>query len=284
MIKKLKTKITSSHHIPILLALRYAQDHVGSRAAALAYYFLFSIFPLVILLASILGRINLDPGTVNHILTRFLPTEVVGMINSYLDYIHQSYNTTIMNFSIVFSIYFPYRAIKGLMHDVRHSFRLSESSQKTFLFKEILCTLLLPTTILVSLLLIVLGQNVIESILHFLLPGAIHLSSLMIEIWQYTRFLAAAILMGLSLGILYECSLDHWVPLKKLLPGIGFAIGVWIISSIGFSIYVENYANYSVIYGTLGAFIVLMLWLYLTSLIFIMGSELNAILFSRNPK
>ena len=274
--------MTSSNHLLILLALRYKHDRVGARAASLAYYLLFSIFPLAILLASILGRIDLDPETVSHLLTRFLPNEVVGMINSYLDYIHQSYNTTIMNFSIVFSIYFPYQAIKGLMHDVRNSFRLADSNQKIFLFKEILCTLLLPATILVSLLLIVLGQNVIESILHFLLPGAIHLSSLMIEIWQYVRFLAAAILMGLSLGILYECSLDHWVHLKKLIPGIGFAIGVWIVTSIGFSIYVENYANYSVIYGTLGAFIVLMLWLYFTSLIFIMGSELNAILFSRN--
>ena len=57
---------------------------------------------------------------------------------------------------------------------------------------------------------------------------------------------------------------------------------VWLVVSIGFSVYVENFANYSVIYGTLGAVIVLLVWLYLTSFVLILGAEFNAALLHAN--
>ena len=81
-----------------------------------------------------------------------------------------------------------------------------------------------------------------------------------------------------ALGALYAASMDEHQPIKKLLPGIIAALVSWMIVSIGFSFYVENFANYSVIYGTLGTVIVLLMWLYITAIILIMGAELNAVL------
>ncbi len=62
------------------------------------------------------------------------------------------------------------------------------------------------------------------------------------------------------------------------MPGIAAALTSWMIVSIGFSFYVENFANYSIIYGTLGAVIVLLIWLYMTAAILILGAELNVAL------
>lgn len=291
MIERLKNKLKKGKRLTLYaLITRYVNNQVGSRAASLAYYLLFSLFPLLILIASIIGLLNIDPHSIDPhsigtLLSRFLPTGITKLAATYLEYIQQSYNSTIMVFSIVFSIWFPFRAIKGLMRDVRRSFDLDETpGSKLFIIRQIICTLLLPTTILLSLILIVLGQNVIESVLHLFLPGTIHLNELLIELWQYLRFVAAALLMGFSIGVLYELSLDKFLPFRNVLPGIVFVLVVWVVSSILFSVYVEHYANYSLIYGTLGAFIVLMLWLYLTSLIFIMGSELNAVLLERSKQ
>lgn len=286
MIERLKNKLKKGKRLTLYaLITRYVNNQVGSRAASLAYYLLFSLFPLLILIASIIGLLNIDPHSIGTLLSRFLPTGITKLAATYLEYIQQSYNSTIMVFSIVFSIWFPFRAIKGLMRDVRRSFDLDETpGSKLFIIRQIICTLLLPTTILLSLILIVLGQNVIESVLHLFLPGTIHLNELLIELWQYLRFVAAALLMGFSIGVLYELSLDTFLPFRNVLPGIVFVLVVWVVSSILFSVYVEHYANYSLIYGTLGAFIVLMLWLYLTSLIFIMGSELNAVLLERSKQ
>ncbi|WP_304769783.1 YihY/virulence factor BrkB family protein, partial [Ileibacterium valens] len=85
-------------------------------------------------------------------------------------------------------------------------------------------------------------------------------------------------------AILYELSMDKPLKVKKILPGILFSIFAWILASVIFSFYVENFANYSVIYGAIGGFMVLLLWLYLTSTIFILGSELNDILLQRKEK
>ena len=81
-----------------------------------------------------------------------------------------------------------------------------------------------------------------------------------------------------AVGTLYAAALDKRQPVKALLPGIMAALLAWMVVSVGFSFYVENFANYSVIYGTLGAVIVLMMWLYMTAVILILGAELNAAL------
>ncbi|WP_288157567.1 YihY/virulence factor BrkB family protein, partial [Faecalibaculum rodentium] len=104
----------------------------------------------------------------------------------------------------------------------------------------------------------------------------------LLTLWQYGRFLIAAAIMTIALIILYRCSIPTRVPFKTLLPGIVFSIIAWVISSIAFSFYVENFGDYSVIYGTLGAFVILLLWLYLTGLIFLAGSEINALWWLRD--
>ena len=70
--------------------------------------------------------------------------------------------------------------------------------------------------------------------------------------------------------------------LLPIMPGVVLAMVAWLVVSIGFSAYVENVADYSVIYGTLGAVIVLLIWLYLTSFILILGAEFNVALLHTN--
>ncbi|WP_305152132.1 YihY/virulence factor BrkB family protein [uncultured Dubosiella sp.] len=279
MLKRVKTLLHRYEHTLVFaLVRRYVEDDLGSKAASLAYYFLFSVFPLLILAASLIGGLQIEPDALAKACAGFLPASIIEMMTTYLAYIKQSYNTTILIFSLVFSVYFPFRAIKELMQDVRASFRQPDRTRpKTYILRQLLCTVLMPATLFFSLLLIVLGQNVIEYFLHWFLPDTIHLSRFLLSLWQYARFVAAAGLMALSLGALYAFSLDRVAPIRTIAPGIVFAILLWIASSVCFSFYVENYANYSLIYGTLGALIVLLLWLYLTSLILILGSELNAI-------
>ncbi len=68
--------------------------------------------------------------------------------------------------------------------------------------------------------------------------------------------------------------------LRDALPGTVAATMGWLAASIGFSVYVENFSKYTLLYGSIGAMIVLMLWLYLTGAVLIMGSELNAVIYA----
>jgi len=115
--------------------------------------------------------------------------------------------------------------------------------------------------------------------INLLLPeSAVQLSSFSLTMWQYLRFLPVAFLMFIALATLYAAALGKRQPIKEIWPGIAFAMVAWVLVSICFSFYVNRFANYSVIYGTLGAVIVLLMWLYFTALILIIGAELNAVL------
>ncbi|WP_289756072.1 YihY/virulence factor BrkB family protein [Faecalibaculum rodentium] len=259
------------------LFTRCTKDEVTTRAAALAYYLVFSIFPLLILFSLIIGSLHIDTATMDILLARVLPKDMIDMLKGYLDYVTRTFDMKLLMFALVFSIYFPWRFIRSLMDGIRISYR--QESEESFIrrtLKQILCTLLIPLTLAASLILIILGHNVITFLVSLLPPQTLRLSDFLLTLWQYGRFLIAAAIMSIAL-ILYRCSIPTRVPFKTLLPGIVFSIIAWVISSIAFSFYVENFGDYSVIYGTLGAFVILLLWLYLTGLIFLAGSEINAL-------
>ncbi len=260
------------------LFTRCTKDEVTTRAAALAYYLVFSIFPLLILFSLIIGSLHIDTATMDILLARVLPKDMIDMLKGYLDYVTRTFDMKLLMFALVFSIYFPWRFIRSLMDGIRISYR--QESEESFIrrtLKQILCTLLIPLTLAASLILIILGHNVITFLVSLLPPQTLRLSDFLLTLWQYGRFLIAAAIMSIALIILYRCSIPTRVPFKTLLPGIVFSIIAWVISSIAFSFYVENFGDYSVIYGTLGAFVILLLWLYLTGLIFLAGSEINAL-------
>lgn len=260
------------------LFTRCTKDEVTTRAAALAYYLVFSIFPLLILFSLIIGSLHIDTATMDILLARVLPMDMIDMLKGYLDYVTRTFDMKLLMFALVFSIYFPWRFIRSLMDGIRISYR--QESEESFIrrtLKQILCTLLIPLTLAASLILIILGHNVITFLVSLLPSQTLRLSDFLLTLWQYGRFLIAAAIMSIALIILYRCSIPTRVPFKTLLPGIVFSIIAWVISSIAFSFYVENFGDYSVIYGTLGAFVILLLWLYLTGLIFLAGSEINAL-------
>jgi len=260
------------------LVTRCIHDDLTTRAAALSYYLVFSIFPLLILFSLIIGSLHIDIAALNTFLSHVLPADMTAMLKSYLEYVTRTFDVRLLIFALVFSVYFPWRFIRSLMDGIRIAYRQQQEDgvvKRTL--KQILCTLLIPFTLAASLILILLGQNVISFLVSLLAADTLRLSDLLLTLWQYGRFLIAAALMCLSLIILYRLSISTRIPFRSLLPGILFSLTAWVISSIAFSFYVENFADYSTIYGTLGAFIVLLLWMYLTSLILLAGSEINAL-------
>ncbi len=264
-----------------LLINNFFDHNVGKNAAALAYYLLFALFPLLIFLSNLLGLLDLNVAAITHALQQFMPKDVVGIIESYLDYVSQTSSHSLLWFSLVFSIWFPMRAIKGLMDDVRLAYHLDKpKNQLGYSLRQFLYTIMFLFAIGLTLLLATLGKRVLGYINYLLLENALRLPNYFLGIWQYLRFVPIGLLMFATLGALYAASLDKKQPAKTLRPGIVFALITWMLVSVAFSFYVENFANYSVIYGTLGAVIVLLMWLYMTAVILILGAELNAALLS----
>lgn len=256
----------------------FAHD-VGKNGAALAYYLLFAVFPLMIFVSNLLGLLNLDVLAVTRLLGQVLPKDIVSLLEAYLEYVNQSSSRSMLWFSLVFSVWFPFRAVKGLMKDVRRAYGLSKPRHPLkYTLRQLIYTVVLLAVMVLTLAVSILGQRVLMFIVNLLPADILPVSQFLLLLWHYLRFGLVALLMYAALRRLYALSLDSRQSPVHSMPGIITAMIVWLIVSMVFSFYVENFANYSIIYGTLGTVIVLLIWLYLTAVILIMGAELNAAL------
>lgn len=255
---------------------RYLFHGVGQEAAALAYYLLFMIFPLLIFLSSLLGLLELDISSIIQGLTPLLPGGVVDVIESYLSYVSQTSSRAMLWFGLVFTIYFPMRAADCLMTAVRRAYHLPRpKNQIVYMAKVLLYTVFLLVTIALTLALATVGRAALEFAGRFVVvPEAF------IELWTDLRFLVLGGVMFAAVGLLYAAAQDGRQPARNIVPGVLAALVGWMVVSAAFSFYVENFANYTAIYGALGTVIVLMMWLNLTALMLIMGAEINGVLIS----
>jgi len=250
---------------------RYFAHDVGRQGAALAYYLLFTIFPFLIFLSSLLGLLELDISGITNSLDALLPSGVVDVVEIYLSYVSHTSSTAMLWFGLVFSIYFPMRAADCLMHAVRRAYRLpAPKNQIAYTCKVLLYTIFLLLSVALTLALATVGEWALQMVKHVAaLPDDF------IRHWIDWRFVAVGVVMFAAVGILYAAAQDQRQPARQVLPGVCAALAGWMVVSAVYSFYVENFASYSIIYGTLGTVIVLMVWLNLSAVALILGAEVN---------
>ena len=99
--------------------------------------------------------------------------------------------------------------------------------------------------------------------------------------WTATRWLIATLTSIAVIALIYHNAVPRTQPWHSVLPGASLATILWFLSTSLFGWYLQNYADYSIIYGSLGAAIALLVWMYLISLVILVGAEFNAMLFPR---
>jgi len=256
---------------------RYYVHDVARDSAALTYYLLFAIFPLLIFVSTLLGVLELDIASITAVLAPILPSDVVDIIRTYLEYVAANQSRQLLWFSLVFSIWFPMRSTGCLMHSLRKAF--GRSAPENILLgqlRTLLFTIWMIFVIGLTLALVVVGRRAL-----YFLSGFLPLSETFISVWGYLRFIILGLVMAISLGILYQLALGQRRPLREVLPGVGSSLAAWLLLSMAFSYYVENMARYAQLYGSIATIVVVLLWLYMSGQVLILGAELSASLMHR---
>ena len=257
-----------------LLVQRYYDHHVARDSAALTYYLLFALFPLLIFLNNLVGLLAFDVEGILRQLSRVVPRDVLDLAEQYLVYISRVSSRTLLWFSLVFTIYFPYRAANALFLSVRKAYGTPMPSRfLRYQLRVLLYTLLLIVTLVLSIFVSTVGSRAID-----FLSDYIYLSDTLIRAWTSLRFVLLGAVLFAMIALLYALALDERDVRGHILPGVVTSLFAWIGLSLLFSLYVERAANYSVIYGSIGGIIVVLLWLYLTACTLIMGAEFNSVL------
>ena len=259
-----------------LMGQRYLRHSVGIQSAALAFYLLFMIFPFLIFISALLGLLHLDVAGILLALGEFLPREVVDLVEMYLTYVGETSNMRLLVFGLFFSIYFPMRATNALMRAVRTAYHLGPPRNSTVhMLKTLLYTVMLILTIALTLVLMTVGDHLLGyAVVHF------HLPAILAELWVKLRFPVVAVVANFALLFLYGLAQDDRQPWRNLLPGTLAALAAWMALSFLYALYVDNFANYSVLYGSIGTIIVVLIWLYMSAIVLIMGAELTGTLIS----
>lgn len=258
-----------------LLVRRYYDHHVARDSAALTYYLLFALFPLLIFLNNLVGLLAYDIDGLLDQLARVVPRDVVDLVGQYLVYVSRVSSRTLLWFSLVFTIYFPYRAANALFMSVRKAYDAGMPAHfLRYQLRVLLYTVLLIVTLVLSIVVSTVGSRALT-----FLSDYIYLSESLIRVWTSLRFVLLGAVLFAMIALLYALALDETKDAKRrIMPGVLASLVAWVGFSLLFSLYVERAARYSVIYGSIGGIIVVLLWLYLTAGTLIMGAEFNSTL------
>lgn len=116
------------------------------------------------------------------------------------------------------------------------------------------------------------------------LAEVVRLDDLFISLWTWLRLPVALFLLGVVLSVVYRYGPDVEHGFGSTIQGVPLAVVAWAIASVGFSVYLANFADYGVTYGSLGTAIGLLLYLYLSASVVLFGAEVNAAVFRRSER
>lgn len=258
------------------LVYRMKEDNVTAMGAQLSYYLILSIFPFLIFFLNVLSYTPIARDDVLHSLIVILPSDTQRLITDLLSETISKSSETLLSLGAITGIC---AASKGLMSLIRSLNKAYDIEEKRS-YIELRGVAILFTLALLVLLLIVLSTLVFGEILGNMLFDYLGMTQKFIVIWQYLRVIISLGFMILTFTLLYKFSPSirngNKISFSHTLPGAVFASIGWIFTSGLFSYYVNNFANYGKTYGSLGGIIVLLVWLYLSSIIIITGGEINA--------
>lgn len=257
---------------------RMKDDNVTAIGAQLSYYLVLSIFPFLIFFLNILSFTPLVREDVLQSIIIVLPLETQKIITSLVMETVQTSSETLLSLSAITGIWAASKGIMALIRAINKAYDVEETRS----YIELRLLAVFFTLALLILLTIVLLTIVFSEFLGNQLFNFLGLTLNFIFFWEYFRILISVGSMILIFALFFRFSPSirngKQLSFRKSLPGAVFSSVGWIITSSFFSYYVNNFANYSKTYGSLGGMIVLLIWLYISSIIIVMGGEINATL------
>ncbi len=253
------------------------EDDLIGRASGLAFDFLLALFPLLVFLLALFGlfasrTIQLRTGLLSYF-AAFLPPLAFELLKNTTEELAKTASKEKLTIGVLLALWFASGGVASMISALNVAYRIKEA-RSWFKVRAMALGLTLMISILIfSALCIVL----VGGILIDWTGKELHLALAMVEFWKVLQWPAAALFVVFSYALIYSCGPNaqrrrwFWIT-----PGSAFGALLWLAASAGFRIYLRYFNTYNAIYGSLGALIILVVWLYVTGLAFLIGGEINA--------
>lgn len=269
-------------HKPVLfldqILYRIGEDSIFAIGGQLSYFLILSIFPFLIVTLNIISYTRLaDVNVVSEVL-RYIPLSMQSVITGFIDDVVESSSQGFLSIAAIATIWTASSGVTPVIRAINRAYDYDE--KRSFIRLKLLSILF--TIALIFLLIISLVALVFGELIGTRLFGYLGIGDLFLTFWSHMRYIIPIAAMVFIFALLYKFSpcvgIRSTITIRSALPGAIFAAIGWIITSMGFSFYVSNFGKYSRVYGSLGGIIAIMVWLYLSSIIILLGGEINATL------
>jgi membrane protein len=254
---------------------KVVEDDCSEHAAAMAYYFLFAMFPFLLFLTTLMGVLPI-PHLLDYLLenaSRLMPGDAFNLIQDNIKALFMNKKQGLLSISILLALWSSSNAIVSVMDAMNKLYEVKEGRPfwKVRLI-AIFLVVALSLLFLLSLTLLMFGTKIGDVIANLGGLGPVFKITWDIMLVPVTLFL-----LILAIAAVYYLTPDVEQNWKWISPGAVVAIPVWLVMSLAFSFYINNFGSYNKTYGSIGAVIVLLLWLYFTGFVILLGAVINAV-------
>ena len=251
------------------------KDELINKASSLSYNFMLAIFPAIIFLFTLIPYVPIDnfQDQLMSLIALILPAEAYAAVNTTLLDIVKNQNSGLLSFGFVFALIFATNGVHTLMVAFNKSSLISET--RSWLRQRLVAvflTVLISFALIFGLVIMTIGEYIID----FLKSELRFQDSIWLYLLNLGRWLILIIIYFVTIASLYRYGPANARKWKFFSAGSWMATILAILTFWGFSYYINNFGTYNKLYGSIGTLIVLMIWLYLNSLIILVGFELNA--------
>jgi membrane protein len=249
-------------------------DNCLGFAAQLSFYFLLALFPFLLFLTALLAYVPI-PNLMEKIfslMATMVPSEAMTLVQDNVKTLVTQQRGGLLSLGIVMALWTSSSAITAITDTLNRAYDVKEGPP---FWKvrgiAILLTVGLSVLIVTAMALLLLGPAIGSWV-----AGQFGLGQVFEVAWLVLRWVVIVAFLVLAMGLIYYMAPDVEQKWKWLTPGSIFAVLATLGASVAFSYYVENFGSYNETYGSIGAVIVLLLWMYLVGFFILVGGEINA--------
>ena len=254
------------------------QGAITTRASSLAFNFFLAFFPSIIVLFTLIPYIPIVDlqDTLMELITTILPPHTNEIAFSTIYDIINNPRSGLLSIGFVLTIFFATNGVNSLIEAFNSSYHINES--RSIIQQRLLSlgiTFLLSCILMITILLIMFSKTVVN---YLIITEIIENKS--IEYILFGKWMVIIIMLFVGISIIYHFGPTIKKKFKLFTPGSIISTCLIIVTSSFFNYYISNFAEYNKVYGSIGTLIIILLWMYINSIILLIGFELNASIFN----
>ncbi len=253
----------------------FVKDDLSVYAAALAFQLFFSLFPFLLFMVALIGVLDLQPflDWLRQQAALVMPQEAMELIDAVIVQL-QTQKIGLFSVGILVALWTASAAVRLIMEATNKAYGVAEGRP---IWKRFPLSLIY-TVAAAATLLLAAGFMVVGPQWMSWLAQQFGIEYLVVLLWAWLRWPIVVLLLMSTVAVAYYVAPDVEQEFRFITPGSVLAVLVWIAASVGFGYYAQNFATYDAMYGSIGAIIIFLLYLYISAAVLLFGAELNAVI------